>query len=195
MAPTGKTPFGHFTGQISHSIKMFAISDCLVASKPKTKTAVIQDTFRRFGSSIGQIAQSNKMFTISNYILGLKSKAIRRGDAIRAKTDRFRVLVIGRVNAGKTTILQKVCNTSEKPEIFDSEGNKVRLHSANYRHNADALVMIRSIHRWLRPPRRYKIGFHHLCYADILSARIAQHRKRAGVSEQPRIYFSRFSWF
>jgi GTPase Era involved in 16S rRNA processing len=39
--------------------------------------------------------------------------------------DRFRVLIIGRGNAGKTTILQKVCNTTEQPEIFDSEGNKV----------------------------------------------------------------------
>ena len=159
MAPTGKTPFGHFTGQISHSIKMFAISNCLVASKPKTKTAVIQDAFRRFGSSIGQIAQSDKMFTISNYVLGLKAKAARRADAIWAKADRFRVLVIGCVNAGKTTILQKVCNTSEKPEIFDSRGEKVHVHSTKDQHNADALVMIRSIHRWLRPPRRYENGF------------------------------------
>ena len=134
MAPTAKTPFGHFTGQVPCSNKMFAISNCLIASKPKTKTAVIQDTFRRFGSSIGQIARSNMMFTISNYLLGLKSKATRRAEEIREKADRFRVLVIGRANAGKTTILQKVCNTSEKPEIFDSKGNKVRLHSANDRH-------------------------------------------------------------
>ena len=123
MAPTGKAPFGLFTGQISHSIKMFAISDCIVASKPKTKTAVIQDTFRRFSSSIGQLAQSNTIFTIT-YLLGFKSKATRLGDTIRGKADRFRVLIIGRANAGKTTILQKVCS-----EIFDSRGNKVPVHS------------------------------------------------------------------
>ncbi|KAG6328576.1 hypothetical protein ID866_10513, partial [Astraeus odoratus] len=38
---------------------------------------------------------------------------------------RFRILVMGRANAGKTTILQRVCNTTEDPEIFDGNGNKV----------------------------------------------------------------------
>ncbi|KAI6043720.1 GTP-binding protein [Pisolithus marmoratus] len=38
---------------------------------------------------------------------------------------KFRVLVIGRANAGKTTILQRVCNTADKPDIFDGDGNKV----------------------------------------------------------------------
>ncbi|KIK19587.1 hypothetical protein PISMIDRAFT_107293 [Pisolithus microcarpus 441] len=38
---------------------------------------------------------------------------------------RFRVLVMGRANAGKTTILQRVCNSTDKPKIFDGRGNKV----------------------------------------------------------------------
>ncbi|KIK21921.1 hypothetical protein PISMIDRAFT_680882 [Pisolithus microcarpus 441] len=38
---------------------------------------------------------------------------------------RFRVLVMGRANAGKTTILQRVCNSTDKPEIFDGKGNKI----------------------------------------------------------------------
>ncbi|KAI6125872.1 hypothetical protein EDD16DRAFT_381002 [Pisolithus croceorrhizus] len=38
---------------------------------------------------------------------------------------RFRVLVMGRANAGKTTILQRVCNTTDQPEIFDAEGREV----------------------------------------------------------------------
>ncbi|KAJ8581292.1 hypothetical protein M405DRAFT_832793 [Rhizopogon salebrosus TDB-379] len=38
---------------------------------------------------------------------------------------RFRILVVGRANAGKTTLLQKVCNTAEKPEILDGKGNKI----------------------------------------------------------------------
>jgi GTPase SAR1 family protein len=46
---------------------------------------------------------------------------------IRAKFGRFRILVVGRANAGKTTLLQRICNTTEKPEIFDREGNKVDL--------------------------------------------------------------------
>ncbi|KAI5988737.1 GTP-binding protein [Pisolithus albus] len=38
---------------------------------------------------------------------------------------RFRILVMGRANAGKTTILQRVCNTTEKPEIRNGKGEKV----------------------------------------------------------------------
>ena len=42
------------------------------------------------------------------------------------RIDRFRILVIGRSNAGKTTILQRVCNTTELPEIFNARGEKVK---------------------------------------------------------------------
>ncbi|KIN99356.1 hypothetical protein M404DRAFT_1004824 [Pisolithus tinctorius Marx 270] len=38
---------------------------------------------------------------------------------------RFRILVMGRANAGKTTILQRVCNTTDQPEIFDGKGKEV----------------------------------------------------------------------
>ena len=38
----------------------------------------------------------------------------------------FRILVIGRSNAGKTTLLQRVCNTTELPEIYNSKGEKVK---------------------------------------------------------------------
>ncbi|OAX32219.1 hypothetical protein K503DRAFT_870264 [Rhizopogon vinicolor AM-OR11-026] len=44
---------------------------------------------------------------------------------IREKFGRFRVLVVGRANAGKTTLLHRVCNTTEKPEIFNSKGEKI----------------------------------------------------------------------
>ena len=39
---------------------------------------------------------------------------------------RFRILVVGRSNAGKTTLLQRVCNTTELPEIYNSKGKKVK---------------------------------------------------------------------
>ncbi|KAF8436219.1 hypothetical protein L210DRAFT_3407587 [Boletus edulis BED1] len=44
---------------------------------------------------------------------------------IRKKFGRFRILIVGRANAGKTTILQKICNTTESPEIYDGKGNKI----------------------------------------------------------------------
>ncbi|KDQ53136.1 hypothetical protein JAAARDRAFT_183441 [Jaapia argillacea MUCL 33604] len=51
-------------------------------------------------------------------------------DFIEAKRDcpQFRILIIGRANAGKTTILQKVCNAKPgtKPIIYDKDGNKLR---------------------------------------------------------------------
>jgi len=50
-----------------------------------------------------------------------------RADKVRQKFRHFRILIIGRANAGKTSILQKVCNTTEEAEIFNSEGEKVRM--------------------------------------------------------------------
>jgi septin family protein len=47
----------------------------------------------------------------------------------RAKFKQFRILVIGRANAGKTTILRKVCNTTGEPIIFDPDGKKVKCMS------------------------------------------------------------------
>ncbi|KAI5985049.1 hypothetical protein EDD15DRAFT_2176341 [Pisolithus albus] len=42
-----------------------------------------------------------------------------------ANIKRFRILIMGRANAGKTTILQRVCNTTDNPEITDGKGRKV----------------------------------------------------------------------
>ena len=49
----------------------------------------------------------------------------RRAQNVRGLTRRFRVLIIGRANAGKTTILQRVCNTTEQPKIFNRDGHEV----------------------------------------------------------------------
>ena len=47
--------------------------------------------------------------------------------ALRQKYTHFRILVIGRANAGKTTLLKRVCNTTEEPCIYDERDNLVRL--------------------------------------------------------------------
>jgi hypothetical protein len=44
---------------------------------------------------------------------------------LRAKYTHFRILVIGRANAGKTTLLKRVCNTTEDPCIYDKDKNLV----------------------------------------------------------------------
>ena len=36
----------------------------------------------------------------------------------------FRVLIIGRANAGKTTILQRVCDTTDSPIIYRNRDGK-----------------------------------------------------------------------
>ncbi|PPQ73878.1 hypothetical protein CVT26_011741 [Gymnopilus dilepis] len=50
---------------------------------------------------------------------------------LRQKYKHFRILVIGRANAGKTTILKRVCNTTEDPRLYD-EGKSLRgVHDVN----------------------------------------------------------------
>ncbi|KDQ06423.1 hypothetical protein BOTBODRAFT_39626 [Botryobasidium botryosum FD-172 SS1] len=41
------------------------------------------------------------------------------------RPDRFRILIIGRANAGKTTILRAVCGAEGEPDVYDQDGNKV----------------------------------------------------------------------
>jgi GTPase SAR1 family protein len=48
-----------------------------------------------------------------------------RAIELRSKCKHFRTLIIGRANAGKTTLLKKVCNSIEDPEIFSPSGEKV----------------------------------------------------------------------
>ncbi|KAJ8585626.1 hypothetical protein M405DRAFT_824657 [Rhizopogon salebrosus TDB-379] len=63
---------------------------------------------------------------------------------VRQKFDRFRILVVGRANAGKTTLLQKVCNTTGKPLIFDGEGNKILDPYQRGEHNINNELVFRS---------------------------------------------------
>ena len=49
----------------------------------------------------------------------------------RVANVKFRVLIIGRANAGKTSILQRVCDTTESPEIYkiDPDGTRYQVCS------------------------------------------------------------------
>ncbi|KAG6905761.1 hypothetical protein DXG01_000853 [Tephrocybe rancida] len=51
---------------------------------------------------------------------------------LRKKYTHFRILVIGRANAGKTTLLKRVCNTDEDPCIYDEKNKALRgIHDIN----------------------------------------------------------------
>ncbi|KAF7328137.1 GTP-binding protein [Mycena venus] len=45
--------------------------------------------------------------------------------SVRRKCGRFRILIVGRANAGKTTLLKQLCNSTEDPYILDSKGNQL----------------------------------------------------------------------
>ncbi|KAF9462716.1 hypothetical protein BDZ94DRAFT_704335 [Collybia nuda] len=49
----------------------------------------------------------------------------QRYATLAKKAGRFRILVVGRANAGKTTILKKICNTTNDPDIYDIAGKKI----------------------------------------------------------------------
>jgi GTP-binding protein EngB required for normal cell division len=52
---------------------------------------------------------------------------------VRQKYSHFRILVIGRANAGKTTLLKRVCNTTDDPRIYNEGMNLVRFSSGAQR--------------------------------------------------------------
>ncbi|PPQ87343.1 hypothetical protein CVT25_002093, partial [Psilocybe cyanescens] len=78
-------------------------------------------------------AKESKVKALGNRLkksLGLGSPStgtVPRKEAakLRAKYTRFRILVIGRANAGKTTLLKRVCNTTEEPSIYNEDENLV----------------------------------------------------------------------
>ena len=82
---------------------------------------------------------------------GLRSQS-KEAEKLRAKYSRFRILVIGRANAGKTTLLKRVCNTTEDPCIYDEDKNLVshrlivRSHSHHFFTNSS------------NRPRRCRLG-------------------------------------
>ncbi|KZT25838.1 hypothetical protein NEOLEDRAFT_1064394 [Neolentinus lepideus HHB14362 ss-1] len=44
---------------------------------------------------------------------------------IRQACNRFRILVVGRANAGKTTLLKKFCQSKEEPDVWNERGEQI----------------------------------------------------------------------
>ncbi|KAJ7150769.1 hypothetical protein C8R46DRAFT_1124095 [Mycena filopes] len=51
--------------------------------------------------------------------------AAQNAIGVRRKCSRFRILVLGRANAGKTTLLKKVCDSVEDPEIWGPNNKRI----------------------------------------------------------------------
>jgi hypothetical protein len=66
--------------------------------------------------------------------MGQVTSKLSRSDTKIPRGLKFRVLIIGRANAGKTSILQRVCNTTEGPKILRllSQGNREQVRSYSY---------------------------------------------------------------
>ncbi|KAI9438037.1 hypothetical protein H4582DRAFT_230822 [Lactarius indigo] len=45
--------------------------------------------------------------------------------AAREKRRHFRILVVGRAISGKTTLIKRVCNTTDEPRIYDEKSNSL----------------------------------------------------------------------
>ena len=88
------------------------MADQLPPQTSKKSKGVLNHLKKMFGSE-SQSSRSNLPPTITTN----PDEAAK----LRAKYTHFRVLVIGRANAGKTTLLKRVCNTKEDPVY-----NKVR---------------------------------------------------------------------
>jgi GTPase SAR1 family protein len=76
------------------------------------------------------VSRSGDTLSRSDMVSGRVMDA--RQDLPRIARDiKFRVLIIGRANAGKTSILQRVCDTTEDPEIYrrDPQGHSERVRS------------------------------------------------------------------
>ena len=119
------SPRGHST---------FALS--LGWSCPEKEATLDRDNTQVQGLSPHSPVHSSTSPAMSTAKKGAQSSSdlpVRQGAlsarAIRARCPQFRILIIGKANSGKTTILRKVCNAKPdtKPIIYDAKGKEVKV--------------------------------------------------------------------
>jgi len=73
---------------------------------------------------------------------------------------KFRVLIIGRANAGKTSILQRVCDPTESPKIYrlDQSGQRSEVCSRSWWHPQSHPLVRFNLTLRLRLDRHLHIG-------------------------------------
>ncbi|KAI6037652.1 hypothetical protein EDC04DRAFT_2106928 [Pisolithus marmoratus] len=111
------------SGTDSHRASQGDASD-LVPAETEARAAASNLATSDAASPVpAQIEATPQATTSSGSVYRLDSKM---ANEYLKKIKRFRILVMGRANSGKTTILQRVCNSTDKPEIFDGKGNKIK---------------------------------------------------------------------
>ena len=90
---------------------------------------IMKFKFRQYFSSLSAHLFST-LARRSSCLQGLRTMAPQTNQS-QVPNDPFRVLIIGRANAGKTSILQRVCDTTESPTIYriDSQGQRSQVRS------------------------------------------------------------------
>ena len=89
----------------------------------------------------------------------------------------FRVLVIGKANAGKTTILQRVCDTTESPMIYrlGEDGQKEEVRGPHFVYESHLSDLTANQFK-LEPSMNVSENPTSLCLpVDIVPARRAHH--------------------
>ena len=101
----------------------------------------------------------------------------------------FRVLIIGRANAGKTSILQRVCDTTESPVIYrgNEEVRGPTFLSASLISLSTSINLIR---QWRLVTKSTSLRLP----LNMAPARRAHNRRRTCVLQSQGLRVSRFSW-
>ena len=82
--------------------------------------------------SLGPRSDNSSIPKVQTEALGVADLMQHVEPDLMRKFRRFRILIIGRANAGKTTILQRICNSTEEPEVYNDQGEKVRFTKLGY---------------------------------------------------------------
>ncbi len=104
----------------------------------------------------------------------------------------FRILIIGRANAGKTTILQRVCDTTESPTIYRQViyGTSLR---EQVRPGGLTILPASPNATQVRLDPSVEVSDKRCCLLSLPnsdSAWRARHRSRTGVLQPYELYFS-----
>ena len=105
----------------------------------------------------------------------------------------FRVLIIGRANAGKTTILQRVCDTTESPKIYrrGEHGRKEEVRTT-FVYKSDLTGDQVKLNPSMDVSDNSTSPSLHLPL-NVISARRAHHRRRTCLLQSHGLRLSRFS--